>query len=518
VLAAALAWLGPPGADLAAHLYQRWVLIHDGFTLWNNFWYAGRYSFVTYSVLYYPLAALLGIRLLAVATISAAALAFAVLVWREWGPATRWSSRTFAVVWAGIVLSAAFPFALGAALALFALLELQTHRRLWFAVLALLTVAASPVAFLFLGIVIVGVGASRRVDRGLALEVVGILCAIALLELVLQRSFPDDGVYRFSRGELAGVLVFCALGTVLTWNVERARSIRLLFVVYAAATVAAYIVPSGIGENIARLRYLAIPLTVLVLSLRDWCPRVVSALVLALAISWNVSPLAFNVLKAREDVSDDQAYWAPAIDYLHRHLTPSYRVEAVDTTGHWPAFYLARAGIPLARGWFRQDDFPLNAVLYERLDPRAYVDWLHRLGVRYVVLANVPQDYSARAEATLLRQPSSPLRAVLRTPRLTVYEVPNAVPIVSGPAPARIESLTQSRIVLELGAAGTYRLAVRHSPYWTPSFGCVATRSDEMMQLRVSHPGRVVLTFDVEPMQALRTLVGQRPEVCADEK
>ena len=37
-------------------------------------------------------------------------------VWREWGPTTRWSSRTFAVVWAGIVFSAAFPFALGAAL------------------------------------------------------------------------------------------------------------------------------------------------------------------------------------------------------------------------------------------------------------------------------------------------------------------------------------------------------------------------------------------------------------------
>ena len=37
--------------------------------------------------------------------------AFAIVVGREWGPAARWSSRTFAVVWAGIVLSAAFPFA-----------------------------------------------------------------------------------------------------------------------------------------------------------------------------------------------------------------------------------------------------------------------------------------------------------------------------------------------------------------------------------------------------------------------
>ena len=77
--------------------------------LWNNFWYAGRYSFVTYSLLYYPLAALLGIRLLAVATIGLAALAFAVVLWREWGPTTRWSSRSFAIVWAGIVALGGVP-------------------------------------------------------------------------------------------------------------------------------------------------------------------------------------------------------------------------------------------------------------------------------------------------------------------------------------------------------------------------------------------------------------------------
>ena len=50
-LAALLAWLGPPGSDLAAHAYQRSLYVQDGFELWNNFWYAGRYSFVTYSVL-----------------------------------------------------------------------------------------------------------------------------------------------------------------------------------------------------------------------------------------------------------------------------------------------------------------------------------------------------------------------------------------------------------------------------------------------------------------------------------
>ena len=141
-VAALLAYLGPPGSDLAAHAYQRTVFLQHGFALWNNFWYAGRYSFVTYSLLYYPLAALLGIRLLAVATIATASLAFAVVLGRQWGSTARWSSRTFAVVWAGIVLSAAFPFALGVAFALLALWALQARRTWRFAALAGLTLAA----------------------------------------------------------------------------------------------------------------------------------------------------------------------------------------------------------------------------------------------------------------------------------------------------------------------------------------------------------------------------------------
>src|SRR5262245_31920325 len=174
---AALIVLGPPGTDLAAHVYQRTLFLEHGFTLWNNFWYAGRYSFVTYSVLYYPFAALLGIRLLAVATVSTAALAFAFVVGRQWGPAARWSSRTFAVVWAGVVLSAAFPFALGAALALLAIWALQAQRHWRFALLTALTLAASPLAFLLLALLLGGVALARWHERSAWLVPALILCA-----------------------------------------------------------------------------------------------------------------------------------------------------------------------------------------------------------------------------------------------------------------------------------------------------------------------------------------------------
>src|SRR6266550_1164430 len=190
MLAAVLVWLGPPGSDLAEHAYQRTLFLNNGFALWNNFWYAGRYSFVTYSTLYYPLAALFGIRLLAVATVSTAALAFAVVVSRQWGPTARWSSRTFAVVWSGIVFSAAFPF-----------------------------------------------GIARWDERRALLAPALTIAAFGVVEIALWRAFPGSGQYPFSWQELLAALVFCFLGLAMSWRVERAGPLWWMFVVYLVAVL-----------------------------------------------------------------------------------------------------------------------------------------------------------------------------------------------------------------------------------------------------------------------------------------
>ena len=513
--AAFLAWVGPPGTDLAAHVYQRAVFLDHGFTLWNNFWYAGHYSFVTYSLIYYPFAAVLGIRLLAVATVATATLAFAVLVWKEWGPRARWSSRTFAVVWAGIVLSAAFPFALGAALAMLALWALQARRPWRFAGLAALAAAASPVAFLLLVIVVIGLAIGHRAERWLQVAAGAGLLTVALLEALLWRVFPGSGTYPFSPLELSAACVFCALATIFSWRVERARALRWVFPVYGIACLAFFFVSSAVGENIARLRYAAIPLAVLVLSLREWRPRVPALVVLGLAIAWNVTPLAVSYARSEGDPAAHAAYWAPAVSYLHTHLTPSYRVEAVDTAGHWAALYLPRAGIPLARGWFRQADVPQNEVLYDHLGPQTYLRWLRGLGVRYVVLTKAPPDYSASAEAAIVGGPRSPLRAVFRSPQLTVYEVPRPTSIVTGPGPSRVVTMSESRIVVTVARPGTYRIAVRFSRYWRPSAGCAVRGADGMISLSVPRPGRVRLAFAPSPRGALAALAGRAARSCA---
>jgi hypothetical protein len=146
--------------------------------------------------------------------------------------------------------------------------------------------------------------------------------------------------------------------------------------------------------------------------------------VLALACSWNVTPLIASYAKARADPSASARDWQPAVAFLRGHLGPSYRVEAVDTAGHWEAVYLPESGIPLVRGWFRQDDFPQNHLLYEKPDGQAYRSWLRDLGVKYVVLTRAPVDYSARGEAALLTAGRSGLVPVFRTPTTTVTGSP----------------------------------------------------------------------------------------------
>jgi hypothetical protein len=502
-LAALLAWFGPPGTDLAAHVYQRAVFLEHGFELWNNFWYAGRYSFVTYSLLYYPLAALIGINLLAVISIAVAAVAFGVVVRRELGPAARWSGRAFAVVRTGMILSAAFPFVLGMAFVLLALWALQSKRRLLFGCLTAFTLAASPLAFVLLALVLGAAAVSRR-SREIPVLPAVIVAVAGGAWVLVWRLFPTDGRYPFPAASLAAACTFCVLGAAFTWRVERARLLRSIFVIYLAANLVSYVVPSTVGENIARLRFAAIPLAILTLSLCNWRPRFAAVVALLLATSWNVAPLAASFIRDSKDPTVTASFWQPAIGFLRQNLTPSYRVEVVDTTGHWAARYLPEAGIPLARGWFRQDDFPANEVLYGRLPRQAYLTWLHSLAVRYVVLTDAAPDYSSRAEAVLIRSGRSGLQPVFHAAHLTIYEVPSARPLVTGPGRSDVVKLTERQISIVVAQPGSYRIAVRYSPYWRSSQGCITKGSDEMLRLNATRGGPIVLNFDFEASRLLQ--------------
>ena len=117
VVAASVYWLGPPGVDTPAHLFQTWLYRHQGFVWWNNDWYSGRYVFVAYSVLFYPLAAKVGIGALAVfaAAVMSAATAW-VMVARYGFKAALAPALLLAVVAPyNMMVSGAYPFLCGAA-------------------------------------------------------------------------------------------------------------------------------------------------------------------------------------------------------------------------------------------------------------------------------------------------------------------------------------------------------------------------------------------------------------------
>jgi hypothetical protein len=375
--------------------------------------------------------------------------------------------------------------------------------------------AASPVAFVLLVVVLTGIGLSRAPRRAELALPLATLTVATVVELVLLRLFPAGGRFPFSLPEFAAACVFCGLGIRLTWRVRTAEVLRWMYVVYLAACTAAYLVPSSLGENIARLRYAAIPIAILTLSLRRWRPLPLAVFALSLAVAWNLTPLAGSFVKTRTDPAADPAYWASTVRYLRHQLSPSYRVEAVDTVGHWPAAYLPAAGIPIARGWFRQDDFPRNGLLYARLDRAGYLTWLRSLGVRYVVLPDAPLDYSAKQEGALIAGGRSGLRVVFRSAHTTVYAVPFPRRIVTGPGAARVLALGQNRITLALGRPGRYRVATNWSPYWRTGAGCLSKGPDGTLRLATTRAGIVRLDLSVNARGAIAALEGGSKPSCA---
>jgi hypothetical protein len=137
------------------------------------------------------------------------------------------------------------------------------------------------------------------------------------------------------------------------------------------------------------------------------------------------------------------------------------------------------------------------------------------MAVRYVVLTDAPVDYSARLEARLLQSGRSGLQIVERLPHQTIYKLPNATPLITGPAPATVLWLWPSRLVGEVGAPGSYRVRVRWSPYWRAASGCVSRTADGQTQLDAPRAGLVQLSFSLGVTSGLQALAGDAPtRVC----
>jgi hypothetical protein len=506
-LAAALplVLLGPPPGDLPAHLY-RTELVEDGVVVWDTFWYAGHYPLAAYSLLYYFPAALVGNDVVALVSVVASSVLFASLARREWGEAARWPALAFALVACGSLFTGTYPYAAGLAAGLGTLKALQLGRT-WIAVaLAALTLGLSPLAFLFLVVAVLaaflGRGAlltRRSAAFGAAIVVIGLFQGALLL------LYPQESEYPFFRlSELLVVVVLAAACAALALRGGAGgRTVAFFFALWALATLVAFLVSSPIGENATRVRGIVLPLAILSAALASYRPRWLAAVAVAGALAYTLVPYVGSALHRGDTRSAERVFWEPALRFLDERWTPDYRVEVVPTGDHWEAYWVPRAGFPLARGWYRQIDIAENELFYEEpLEPNAYRSWLRSLGIRYVLL---PETQLGRVgeerEAELLRSGRSGLREVARAGEVTIYELPDPDPVLTGPGAARLAEVGHDRIVGEVDAPGTYRLAVRWTPTWRVRAGsvCVEEAPDGMTSVVATAPGAFELGVSALP-------------------
>jgi hypothetical protein len=130
--------------------------------------------------------------------------------------------------------------------------------------------------------------------------------------------------------------------------------------------------------------------------------------------------------------------------------------------------------------------------------------------VQYVVLTNSPTDFSSRREAKLIRSGDTGLKKAFGTRAIAIYAVPRPQPIVTGPGRPRILALRESRLVLRVSRGGTYSIAVRWSPYWRASTGCLA-HHDGMLRLRTRAAATVRIGFDIDAGSLFDAFAGTAP-------
>jgi hypothetical protein len=416
--AALLVALLPPVGDVPAHEYRTY-LVREGVLWWDPLWYGGHHPLASYSLLYYFPAALIGNEpTAAVGTVASAAL-FASIVAAWWGAAAKWPARAFDLLSAAPLLTGTYPFALGLAAAFGAVRALQTGRRKLALASAALALGFSPLAFAFLCLVLVAaLAAGSSLDRKTAVGM-GILAACGI---GLGVGFGAGGA-AFPVSSFLLLVGVCALGVALAARPPPGRPVAALFAVWAVASVAAFLVTTPLGANLTRVRPLVLPLVLLAAVLARWRPRWLAIGAVAAAAAYTVVPYAARTIDASRARSYRAELWAPLIAFLERANGAEARVEVVPTAAHWEAYYLPRAGIPLARGWYRQLDTARNGLLYEdELSAADYRDWLRRRGVRYVVLPPFPLDRrGAEAEAELLRSGRSGLTRVYAKRGWTIF-------------------------------------------------------------------------------------------------
>ncbi len=489
--------LAPSSADHAAQFFRSGLFESEGLSAWNNLWFGGHHL-PGYSLLFPPLGALIGARLVGVLALIAAALLFAAIAYRRWGERARLGVAWFAVGASISLFTGRLTFALGVAVGLAAIFAAQRGWRLPALGLAVLCPLASPVAGLFLACGGVAHAVAERRRGGLELAAATLGTA-----LLVTFAFPEGGTEPFVSSSFQPA-VLIAIAVFLAIPREE-KLLRYGVGAYALALAGAFVIDSPMGGNATRMGSLLLGPA---LAFGLWRRQRYALLLLApLLLYWQWSPVVRDLESVHAQPSVKSDYYAPVRDFLRG--TPDgrdHRVEVLPAASHWESAHVPK-GIYIARGWLRQLDRKLNPLFYEEengpLTPRAYRRWLDQLAVGFVAVPDAPLDYAADGEARLIARGLPYLKEVFSSPDWTIYRVRDPQPLAVGAG--ELVKLKPEGFVVDAERAGSMLVKVRWTPYWAvrQGTGCVEESVGGFTRVSFPEPGRLRIGVSFAPWRAL---------------
>jgi hypothetical protein len=476
----------PPVPDLAAQVARAHVAKAGAFLWWDG-WFGGMHL-PSYSAASPFIMNVLGVHVTAaIAAVVSVVLAADLL--RD-TPRPRAGTLAFGVAVFADVVGGRVTFALGLAAALGALVFLRRNHAVMGSLTAACTCLFSPLAGLFLGLILVGVAVVDRDRRRPAAAMAGTLLALGG---ALALFFPGAGQMPYPWWHmLLGLLLTSAV--IVLCEDPRIRTAGFFI---ALTILALGIAPGAIGSNVLRLVWLvAGPIVVACASLRG-----LRLLVIIVGLTvWPAIDLGVQLARA-ESPSAHESFYTPLVSALSTQValagpeSRGQRVEVIDPATHWPAAYVAPS-FPMARGWYRQADRSNNPLFYDgTFTPQRYHTWLSSLAVGWVALPmNVPLDGAAQKEAAAVRAEPAYLRLVWSNESWRLYRVVDSQPLLVG---AEIVSADKNTITFTARNPGPVHVQIRWSPYVTltaaeGSTSCVE-RDGQWTVVQVDSPGTYTL-------------------------
>ncbi len=505
-VALVMRFTGILGWDAPAHLYKI-ALVRDGASmLWDNLWYGGAYQTVSYGFVFYWLARYVGPTVLVVASAGSLPVMFYLYMRRIYDVTSFVPALVLAGVMAVYLANGQDPFLFALALTM-AGLTLAAYDHTALAVPPLAVAAfVNPLGSMIGGIFLVAQAVSEPERRPRLLRLAVYLAPFVAARVVLGWFFWERASYFYRPIEIVIYVLFGVVGATAARmsGDPRRRSKEILFLTFAVvALLAAAVPPNPVGGNFGRFFFVfGVPLLLCVR--RPALPRaVVVPLVAAIAFGQLVVP-ASHFVRAADLPSNHAAFFTPAVVFAAGHNDPDYRFHVVALSTHSEAYFFPLNGLPITRGWYRQDDALHNELLNsDSFTEVEYVAWLRGMAVHYVFLPAGRLDLSGARERDMLYS-SSHFRLVTTLPGWTVFALDHPEPMLeplSGTGRGHMLSVGHDAVYLRVTAPGLYLVKVSYSPFWrvTDGVGAVRGSPDGFLELRASSAGFYGLRVQVTP-------------------